>query len=77
MHPLFARPVAYKTFNRGMLLNVSLRESNKDNENKWKCHTYHDVDMISEDDRTLYYCPENPTHMSNRISDRQSRPKFI
>jgi hypothetical protein len=79
MHPVFARqelsygiyliePIANITFNRGILLNAGFIESNKDNDNKWKCHAFHDVDMISEDDRTLYYCPENPTHMSHRIS---------
>jgi beta-1,4-galactosyltransferase 1 len=79
MHPIFARqelsygvyviePVANLTFNRGLLLNIGFIESNKDYDNKWKCHAYHDVDMISEDDRTLYSCPESPIHMAHRIS---------
>jgi hypothetical protein len=79
MHPIFARqelsygiyliePVANITFNRGLLMNIGFIESNKDGENKWKCHSYHDVDLISEDDRTLYGCPESPIHLSHRIS---------
>jgi hypothetical protein len=53
MHTLITRHVANITFIRGMLLNVGFIESNKDNHIKWKCHAYHDVDMISENDRTL------------------------
>ena len=79
MHPLFARqelsykiyliePVENITFNRGLLLNIGFIESNKDSNDTWQCHAYHDVDLISEDDRTLYYCTESPIHMSYRIN---------
>lgn len=79
MHPIFARqelsygiyliePVANITFNRGLLMNIGYIESNKDSNDTWQCHSYHDVDLLSEDDRTLYTCPNSPVHLSHRIS---------
>jgi hypothetical protein len=79
MHPLFARQqieygiyvielVQNLPFNRGLIFNVGFIESNKDSNDTWDCHSYHDVDLISEDDRTLYHCPNNPTHLASRIS---------
>ncbi len=38
-------PVANITFNRGMLMNIGFIESNKDSNEKWQCHSYHDVDL--------------------------------
>ena len=78
MHPILARqelsygiyliePVSNITFNRGMLMNIGFIESNKDSNDLWQCHVYHDVDLISEDDRTLYTCSESPLHLSERI----------
>jgi hypothetical protein len=78
MHPIFARqelsygiyliePVANITFNRGLLMNIGFIESNKDGNDKWQCHAYHDVDLLPEDDRTPYSCPEYPTHLSHKI----------
>lgn len=33
----------------------------------WECFVFHDVDIIPEDDRNLYYCPVTPRHMSVAI----------
>jgi hypothetical protein len=77
MHALFARqeidygvyviePHPKLKFNRGVLFNIGFIESNKDGD--WQCHAYHDVDLISEDDRTLYTCYSNPIHIAHRIN---------
>ena len=79
MHPLFARqeisygvyliePEEKNAFNRGLLFNIGFLEANKDSNDSWQCYALHDVDLISEDDRTLYICPDNPSHLSYRIS---------
>lgn len=31
------------------------------------CFIFHDVDLLPEDDRNLYTCPEQPRHMSVAI----------
>jgi len=49
-------------FNRAMLFNVGYREALKDF--PWDCFIFHDVDLLPEDDRNLYNCPDNPRHMS-------------
>ncbi len=76
MHPIFARqeiaykiyviePVANITFNRGLLLNIGFVESNQDSKEKWQCHAYHDVDLLSENDKTPYTCPLGPYHLAH------------
>jgi beta-1,4-galactosyltransferase 1 len=78
-HPLLARQQAnYKIyvvepsentqFNRGMLFNIGFIESNVDSNNQWSCHSYHDVDLLSQDDRTLYACYDKPIHIAHRIN---------
>jgi len=49
-------------FNRAMLFNVGYAESVKLFD--WDCFIFHDVDLLPEDDRNLYTCPEMPRHMS-------------
>ncbi|XP_062509771.1 beta-1,4-galactosyltransferase 2-like isoform X2 [Corticium candelabrum] len=49
-------------FNRGMLLNIGVLEAAKDGD--WQCFCLHDVDLILENDRNLYTCPERPKHLS-------------
>ena len=51
-----------KTFNRAMLFNVGFAEASKIS--GWDCFIFHDVDLLPEDDRNLYTCPDSPRHMS-------------
>ena len=50
------------TFNRAMLMNVGFVEAMKDH--NWTCAIFHDVDLLPEDDRNLYNCPDQPRHLS-------------
>jgi hypothetical protein len=60
-------PITNVTFNRGLLMNIGFVEALKD-DNNWQCFTFHDVDLIPEDDRNFYSCPETPRHMSSAVS---------
>ena len=51
-----------ETFNRAMLFNVGFAEASKIS--AWDCFIFHDVDLLPEDDRNLYTCPDSPRHMS-------------
>ncbi|XP_076161129.1 beta-1,4-N-acetylgalactosaminyltransferase bre-4 [Ptiloglossa arizonensis] len=51
-----------ESFNRAMLMNVGYVEALK--ERLFDCFIFHDVDLLPEDDRNLYTCPEQPRHMS-------------
>ncbi|KAL7287863.1 hypothetical protein TKK_0017928 [Trichogramma kaykai] len=52
-------------FNRAMLMNVGYVEALK--ERPFDCFVFHDVDLLPEDDRNIYNCPEQPRHMSVAI----------
>ena len=45
-------------FNIGYTVAMNLTK------NYWQCFIFHDVDLLPEDDRNLYTCPNNPRHMS-------------
>ena len=49
-------------FNRAMLFNIGYAEAIKQYD--FECLIFHDVDLIPEDDRNSYGCPQNPRHMS-------------
>lgn len=49
-------------FNRAMLMNIGFVEALKLYD--WHCFVFHDVDLLPEDDRNIYSCPEQPRHMS-------------
>jgi hypothetical protein len=49
-----------------MLLNIGYKEAIKDYD--WGCFVLHDVDLVPEDDRNLYYCPFWPRHMSIAVN---------
>lgn len=51
-----------ESFNRAMLMNVGYVEALK--QRSFDCFIFHDVDLLPEDDRNLYTCPEQPRHMS-------------
>jgi hypothetical protein len=87
MHPIFIRqelsysiyliePINNITFNRGLLFNIGFIESNKLN-NNWKCYALHDIDLLSENDRLLYHCPQShPTHLSYLMNKHKYRPNY-
>ncbi|KHN84857.1 Beta-1,4-N-acetylgalactosaminyltransferase bre-4 [Toxocara canis] len=54
--------IANETFNRAKLMNVGYAEAIKLYD--WQCFIFHDVDLLPEDDRNLYSCPDQPRHMS-------------
>ncbi|KAI6182363.1 Beta-1,4-N-acetylgalactosaminyltransferase bre-4 [Aphelenchoides bicaudatus] len=54
--------IANQTFNRAKLMNVGFAEANK--LYNWNCYVFHDVDLLPEDDRNVYSCPEQPRHHS-------------
>lgn len=60
-------PLSNLTFNRGLLMNIGYVEALKDYD-KWECFTFHDVDLLPEDERNIYSCPEMPRHMSSAVS---------
>lgn len=74
MHPILQRQqLEYKIyvinqlgespFNRAILLNIGFVESIRDYPD-WGCFTFHDVDIVLENDNLLYRCSERPRHMS-------------
>ena len=52
-----------------MLMNIGFIESQK--EFNYQCYIFHDVDLIPEDDRIMYGCTKDPTHMSAGDSNHQ------
>lgn len=88
IHPILCRqqidygiyviePVQNLTFNRGLLMNIGFIESLKLTIDKWDCFIFHDVDLIPEDDRNIYSCPEQPRHMSSAVSTFNYRFYFF
>ncbi|XP_060606418.1 uncharacterized protein LOC132758734 isoform X2 [Ruditapes philippinarum] len=56
-------------FNRALLMNVGFVEAMKQYD--YQCFIFHDVDLLPEDDRNLYTCPQFPRHMSVAIDRLQ------
>jgi hypothetical protein len=48
-----------------MLMNVGFNEALKLRD--FDCFFFHDVDLIPENDRNIYSCPDQPRHMSVAI----------
>lgn len=53
------------SFNRGMLMNIGFIESLRFAD--YDCFVFHDVDLLPEDDRNLYWCPVMPRHLSAAV----------
>jgi hypothetical protein len=55
-------------FNRGMLMNIGFTEALR--LRSFDCFVFHDVDLLPEDDRNSYACPEvgEPRHLSVAIN---------
>lgn len=79
MHPFLSKqqleygiylvePTGEITFNRGLLMNIGYVEALHDTDSKWDCFVFHDVDLLPEDERNIYSCPETPRHMSSAVS---------
>ncbi len=49
-------------------MNIGFLESLRLSASKWDCFIFHDVDLIPEDERNIYSCPELPRHMSSAVS---------
>ena len=47
-----------------MMFNIGYKVAMNLTNNFWQCFIFHDVDLLPEDDRNLYNCPNNPRHMS-------------
>jgi len=58
-------------FNRAKLMNVGFKEALKQYD--YQCFIFHDVDLIPEDDRNLYSCPDQPRHMSVAVDTMNYR----
>ncbi|CAN7937156.1 unnamed protein product, partial [Ixodes hexagonus] len=58
-------------FNRAKLFNIGYLESLELYD--YDCIVFHDVDLIPEDDRNLYTCPQQPRHMSVAINNMRYR----
>ena len=56
-------PLKELTFNRALLMNIGYLESLKMTNEKWDCFMFHDVDLIPEDERNIYSCPQTPRHV--------------
>jgi len=56
-------------------MNVGYVEALK--EKIFDCFIFHDVDLLPEDDRNLYTCPEQPRHMSVAVDKFKYRYNYI
>ncbi|RZF41482.1 hypothetical protein LSTR_LSTR000196 [Laodelphax striatellus] len=60
------------TFNKGVLMNAGFLSALKYTPSPgvlFHCFIFHDVDMIPEDDRNMYSCPQQPRHMSVAVNE--------
>ena len=56
-----------QTYNKGVLMNAAYKQALQ--EQDWHCFVFHDVDLIPEDVRNMYTCPQQPRHMSPAIDE--------
>ena len=56
---------ASSQFNRAMLMNIGFVEAMKRHD--YQCTVFHDVDLIPENDLTIYSCSEQPRHLSSAV----------
>ncbi|XP_060078594.1 beta-1,4-N-acetylgalactosaminyltransferase bre-4-like [Ylistrum balloti] len=52
-------------FNKAIIMNIGFLEVSR--RYGYQCFIFHDVDLIPENDNNMYYCPDNPRHMSVAI----------
>eukprot|EP00795_Rhopilema_esculentum_P003747 gene3747-15023_t len=89
MHPVFQRQMidyrifvveqaGKEKFNKGAIYNIGFNASLMFDD--YDCHVFHDVDLLSEDDRNYYGCPASPMHMSlgiDKFNYKLSYPSLI
>nr|XP_039252795.1 beta-1,4-galactosyltransferase 1-like isoform X2 [Styela clava] len=82
MHPILQRQqldytiytitqAGNQLFNRAKLMNIGFSEAV--NERKYDCFVFHDVDLLLENDKCLYWCPndeDGPRHLSTYLDKR-------
>ena len=79
LHPLLQRQqIDYRivvveqqgnlTFNKARIMNVAFLATLRQEEDIG-CFIFHDVDLIPENDRNMYSCPQQPRHMSVAIDE--------
>lgn len=56
------------TFNKARIMNAAFMEALKVKDG-FHCFVFHDVDLVPEDDRNMYSCPQQPRHMSVAIDE--------
>ncbi|XP_066270171.1 beta-1,4-galactosyltransferase 2-like [Branchiostoma lanceolatum] len=59
------------TFNKAMLMNIAYVFALT--EDDFRCFIFHDVDLLSEDDRNLYTCADQPKHLSVSVDTLKYR----
>ncbi|XP_033741721.1 beta-1,4-N-acetylgalactosaminyltransferase bre-4-like [Pecten maximus] len=71
---LVAEQFGNATFNKGRLMNAAFLEAKK--RFRFHCVIFHDVDLVPENDRNLYSCPWQPTHLSVAVDEMHYRLKY-
>ncbi|XP_021359372.1 beta-1,4-N-acetylgalactosaminyltransferase bre-4-like, partial [Mizuhopecten yessoensis] len=71
---LVAEQFGNATFNKGRLMNAAFLEATK--RYHFHCVIFHDVDLVPENDRNLYSCPWQPTHLSVAVDEMHYRLKY-
>ncbi|KAL1439607.1 hypothetical protein MTO96_010084 [Rhipicephalus appendiculatus] len=61
-------------FNRAKLLNVGYEVSKTMHD--YNCFVFHDVDLIPENDQSVYACQENPYHLSRCLDIYGYKPSY-
>ena len=54
-------------FNRGRLMNIGVAEALK--LAKFDCFIFHDVDLLPESDKNIYYCDQHLRQLSSAIDE--------
>lgn len=50
-------------------MNIAFITAVMNSTSSFDCFIFHDVDLVPEDDRNMYSCPEQPRHMSVAIDE--------
>uniref|UniRef100_A0A0A9ZFX5 Beta-1,4-N-acetylgalactosaminyltransferase n=1 Tax=Lygus hesperus TaxID=30085 RepID=A0A0A9ZFX5_LYGHE len=60
-----------ETFNKGILMNAGFLTAldRPAHGVMYHCFIFHDVDLLPEDDRNMYTCPQQPRHLSVAVNE--------